>query len=277
MTTSLVESFVQISDLHIVPRGQKLMGQVDTAAHLRRAVQAVAALDHTPHHVLVTGDLVDRGGLDEYSHLRELLALLPCPVLLMPGNHDAVPRLRQAFPEHTYLHSTANEPDLAGFALFEATLGSRRLLALDTVVPGQPHGSLCTARLQWLRDRLASAPDVPTVVAMHHPPFATGIDHMDAMGLLEGTDALEALLVQHPQVERVLCGHLHRTITRRFGATVAMTAPSTAHQIALGLSPDSPPAFNFEPPGFYLHTVQAGQLVTHLHPVGDFGAEHRFQ
>lgn len=82
---------------------------------------------------------------------------------------------------------------------------------------------------------------------------------------------------KHPQVERILCGHLHRPITRHFGGPVARTAPSTAHQITLGLTPDSPPAFVFESPGFYVHTVQAGQLVTHLQPVGDFGAPQRFR
>lgn len=96
--------------------------------------------------------------------------------------------------------------------------------------------------------QLEAAPDTPTVVAMHHPPFTTGIRHMDDMGLREGADELEALIRQHPQVERILCGHLHRPITRRFGGTVAMTAPSPAHQITLDLTPDDTPSFIFEPP-----------------------------
>lgn len=278
MTTATTpECFVQLSDPHIVIKGRLLMGQVDTAAFLARAVAHVCALPARPSHVLITGDLVERGGLDEYAHLRELLAPLPCPVLLMPGNHDAVPHLRQAFADHGYLSSTPLEPALSGFALYAASLGSRRLLALDTVVPGKPHGSLCAARLGWLRAQLEAAPDTPTVVAMHHPPFTTGIRHMDGMGLREGADELEALMALHPQVERILCGHLHRPITRRFGGTVAMTAPSAAHQITLGLAPDSPPSFIFEPPGYYVHTVQDGQLVTHLQPVGDFGEAQLFR
>jgi hypothetical protein len=56
-----------------------------------------------------------------------------------------------------------------------------------------------------------------------------------------------------------------------------MTAPSAAHQITLGLAPDSPPSFIFEPPGYYVHTVQDGQLVTHLQPVGDFGEAQLFR
>lgn len=271
------ELFVQFSDPHIVAKGRLLMNEVDTASFFKRAVAQIVAMAPAPSHVLMTGDLVERGGLDEYAHLRELLAPLPCPVLLMPGNHDAVPHLRQAFSDHRYLDCSAHDPALAGFALYEASLGSRRLLALDTVVPGKPYGSLCAARLDWLRAQLQAAPDTPTVVAMHHPPFTTGIHHMDEMGLREGAGELEALIQQHPQVERILCGHLHRPITRRFGGTVAMTAPSPAHQITLDLTPDGPPSFIFEPPGFYIHTVQNGHLVTHLQPVGDFGALQLFR
>ncbi|HEX5738171.1 MAG TPA: phosphodiesterase [Hydrogenophaga sp.] len=276
-TTTAPEFFIQLSDPHIMAKGLRLVDSVDTAAFLERAIAQILAMTHAPSQVLITGDLVERGGLDEYAHLRELLAPLPCPVLLMPGNHDAVPKLREVFADHRYLSCTAHDPALADFALYEASLGSRRLLALDTVVPGKPFGSLCVARLGWLRSQLEAAPDTPTVVAMHHPPFATGIHHMDDMGLREGADELDALVAQHPQVERILCGHLHRPITRRFGGTVAMTAPSTAHQITLGLMPDSPPSFIFEPPGFYIHTVQTGHLVTHLQPVGDFGEPQLFR
>ncbi len=269
--------FIQLSDPHIVAKGRRLMDAVDTAAHLERAVAQINRLPAPPSHVLITGDLVERGGFDEYAHVRELLAPLPCPVLLLPGNHDSVPNLRQAFADHGHLRATAGEAALADFVLYAADLGSHRLLALDTVVAGQPHGTLCAARLDWLRTQLEAEPDRPTLVAMHHPPFRTGIRHMDDMGLREGADALERLIARHPQVERILCGHLHRPITRRFGHTVAMTAPSPAHQIALGLAVDSPAAFIFEPPGFYIHTVQDGHLVTHLQPIGDFGAAHAFR
>jgi len=271
------EFFVQLSDPHIVAKGRLLMDEVDTATFLTGAVAQIVAMEPAPSHVLITGDLVERGGLDEYAQLRELLAPLPCPVLLMPGNHDAVPQLREAFADHAYLSSAAHDPAVSGFALYEASLGSRRLLALDTVVPGKPYGSLCVARLAWLRTQLAAAPDTPTIVAMHHPPFTTGIRHMDDMGLREGADELEAIIAQHPQVERILCGHLHRPITRRFGGTVAMTAPSPAHQITLDLAPDGPPSYIFEPPAFYVHTVQAGHLVTHLQPLGGFGEPQPFR
>jgi Icc protein len=70
----------------------------------------------------------------------------------------------------------------------------------------------------------------------------------------------------------VICGHLHRPVVRRFGGTVAMTVPSTAHQIVLDLSEDGPPAYRREPPGYTLHTIVGGAVVSHGAEVGEYGA-----
>ncbi|GAB4115125.1 MAG: phosphodiesterase [Rubrivivax sp.] len=258
---------VQLSDTHLVAPGRRLDGLIDTPALLAQAVAAVAAL--RPAAVVLTGDLVEAGHPDEYAHLRALLAPLACPVWLMPGNHDDAAALRAAFPDHAEL--TGQGP-----VNWVREAAGLRLVAVDSTVPGRPHGALDAARLQWLDATLAAAPATPTLLAMHHPPFATGIGHMDAMGLLEGGPALEALLRRHPQVERVLCGHLHRPIVRRFGGTLALTVPSTAHQIALDLAPGGPAAWRMEPPGFAVHALQDGAVVTHFAASGDHGPVHRY-
>lgn len=139
-----------------------------------------------------------------------------------------------------------------------------RIIVLDTVVPMHSHGMLCSRRLNWLAERLAQAPQRPTIIAMHHPPFKTGIVHMDEIGLLAGADALEALVRRHANVEHIMAGHLHRTIFRRFGNTVVSTCPAPAHQVEFDLRPEGPSAFNFEPPGYHLHHWTGGRLVTHL-------------
>src|SRR6218665_114510 len=58
---------------------------------------------------------------------------------------------------------------------------------------------------------------------------------------------------QPPRVERLLCGHLPRSIQCRFGGTLASTCPSPAHQVALDLRADGPDCFVLEPPGYQLH------------------------
>lgn len=271
-------NLVQLSDPHLVSQGKRLMSRIDTATYLAQAIERVNQLAPRPSHVLITGDLVDKGERDEYQRLRDLLKPLQCPYFLMPGNHDSVVRLREAFSDHLYLQGdTHDDAATAAHVLYDLDLGSHRLLALDTTVPGEPFGTLCTARLNWLSKRLDAQPDKPTLIALHHPPFVTGIPFMDGMGLVQGAKELESIVSRHPQVERLLCGHLHRTILRRFGGTLAMTAPSTAHQIALGLLPQSDPAYIFEPPGFYLHAVlDDGSLVSHLQAIGNYGPSKRF-
>ncbi|NWG73499.1 MAG: phosphodiesterase [Rubrivivax sp.] len=261
---------VQLSDPHVVEPGRLLQGRIDTPALLAQSVAAVAALQPAPKAVVVTGDLVERASAAQYAHLRALLAPLPGPVWLIPGNHDDVAALRAAFPDHDEL-TPVGDPALAGHVLWAREVAGLRVVALDTVVPRAPHGTLCERRLAWLDSTLAAMPDRPTIVAMHHPPFVTGIAHMDAMGLREGVAGLEAVLRRHPQVERVICGHLHRNIVRRFGGTVAMTVPSTAHQIVLDLRADSPAAYRREPPGFAVHAWRDGALVSHVAVVGDHG------
>jgi Icc protein len=78
----------------------------------------------------------------------------------------------------------------------------------------------------WLDDHAAQHRGEPIVIAMHHPPFQTLIGHMDRIGLLEGAEALAEIVAAHPNVERVICGHLHRTIYVALRGTVASTAPA---------------------------------------------------
>jgi 3',5'-cyclic-AMP phosphodiesterase len=265
MTTFLV----QLSDLHIREPGRLAYGRLDTAPYLQCAVQSVLHLKQQPDAVVITGDLSDFGRAAEYAHLEELLMPLSMPVYLMPGNHDDRDQLRRSFPGHGYLGSE-------GFVQYTVKVGELRLLALDTCVPGQSHGTLCPQRLEWLETQLARCRGEPVVIAMHHPPFETLIGHMDEIGLLEGAEALEALIAKHPNVERVICGHLHRAIDVRFGGSIASTAPSPAHQVALDLAPDAPSAWMLEPPGFRVHAWTGKRLVTHLVPSGTFEGPYPF-
>lgn len=261
----------QLSDPHLrlaVPPH----GLVDTAALLRQCLAHVLAQETAPDLLLITGDLVDSGQETEYALLQAMLAPLPMPALLLPGNHDERHAMRRVFtgPAYAYLHQ---HPD---FLQYVYPWQDLRLVVLDTVVPGHPHGELCTQRLDWLAARL-DEDATPTVVVMHHPPFLTGLAEMDHdMGLQHGAAELEALIGRHPQVQAVWCGHLHRPIQTRFGGTVASTCPSTAHQIALDLRAGEPARFTLAPPGYQLHLWQSGRLVTHTVTVGAYPGPYDF-
>jgi 3',5'-cyclic AMP phosphodiesterase CpdA len=252
-----------ITDTHITSPGTLLMGIVDTASALERAVAALNRLDPSPDAVVLTGDLVESGASEEYDHLRALLAPLRMPIFAIPGNHDAREQMREAFIGDGYLPRE-------GFLDYAIEDYPLRIIALDTLVPGEGGGALGSERLRWLDRILAGAQERPTLVLMHHPPFLTGIRRMDQAGFANSAGFAE-IIGRHPQVERILCGHLHRPIETRFAGTVAGTAPSTAHQIVLDLRPEARLSFAFEPPGYQLHYWREGiGLATHTAAIGDW-------
>jgi len=261
----------QISDMHIKVEGKLAYGIVDTARMLKECVANIMRLKPLPDAVMVTGDLVDYCHELEYELLKELLAPLTMPLYLLAGNHDEREKLRKAFTGSRFDYLEQCDK----FLQYTADLGVLRLIVLDTVVPFEGCGRLCAERLKWLDERLSEDPR-PTVVAMHHPPFATGITYMDKIGL-EGAAELEEIISRHPHIERIVCGHLHRSIQCRFGNTIASTCPSTAHQVAMDLREDGPGCFVMEPPGYQLHLWRDGRLTTHTCVVGDYAGPYRFR
>lgn len=235
----------QLSDTHL--------SDDDTAPAraLRAAVSVLLALTHPPDGVVLTGDLTEHGRPTEYALLRRELQRLPMPVHPLPGNHDDVGALLAAFPEI----SAAN---------YAVTIGGVRLLCCDSTIRGQSGGTLSDP--DWLDATLAEEPRTPSVVAMHHPPYAVGVDWIDRMGHAR-PERLASVLSRHPQVVRVIAGHVHAGSVRGFAGTVAATCPSTYRQ--LHVDPGGRPALSDAAPGFALHLVDGMDAVTHFRPVGE--------
>ena len=105
----------------------------------------------------------------------------------MPGNHDERGALRAAFTDNVELGAGAS-------CDYAVDIGAIRLVALDTLVDGEPGGSLSPSQLAWLDASLAEQPDTPTIVAVHHPPFVTGITWMDEMGIRGKLSAVSSQL-----------------------------------------------------------------------------------
>jgi 3',5'-cyclic AMP phosphodiesterase CpdA len=255
----------QISDTHIVPPGQRLAGRLDSAERLAQAVRTIQALDLRPDCVLATGDLTDRGEPEAYAVLRHTLAALPMPVYAIPGNHDRREPMRQAFADCNWMPSKPGAP-----LCYRVHLQALTLIALDTLVEGEDYGQLGAGQLAWLDARLHEAAAQPVVIMLHHPPVASGIAAMDSMQLRD-SDRFGAIVSRHGNIERILCGHLHRSMHLRWQGSVVSVPSSTVEQVRLTFAPDAPLASIQEPPGLQLHYWIDGQgLVTHNVPIGEF-------
>jgi 3',5'-cyclic-AMP phosphodiesterase len=248
-------TIVQLSDPHM---GADWDG-LDPVATLSTTVAAVGELRPRPAAVLVSGDLAEHAADAEYERLGAVLAPLDAPVYVLPGNHDD----RAALRRHFDLPGTGDEP-----IQYAAEVGDLRLVVLDTKRNGADGGELGPERLQWLETTLRAEPDATTVLAMHHSPLVTGIQAMDAIGLPKADlEGLERVVQAHPQVQRLVGGHVHRAIAGELVGRAVLAAPSTYMQLALDFEAERL-VFSGDPPGFAVHLAIDGEVISHVKSVG---------
>ncbi len=124
----------QISDPHIKPPDQLAYRRVDTALALERCVTASNGFRPRPDLVVISGDLADTPTVEEYEHLKCLLASLELPFVSIPGNHDSREMMRAALPQ---AYATSSGP-----LNQRVELGELDLMLLDSAVHGKAHGEL---------------------------------------------------------------------------------------------------------------------------------------
>ena len=238
----------QLTDLHVGDHG--------SAEALERAVGAMLDVRPALDALLVTGDLTEHAADEEYAAVRDALARVPCPVHVLPGNHDARAPLRRHF-------GLPGEPDAP--VHYAAEAGDVRLLVCDTTRPGHPDGRLNADQLAWLDGELEAHARTPAILALHHTPLTTGIAAMDALALDAGDRrALGAVLARHDQVLAVVGGHVHRSAVTTLGGRLVFACPSAYRQLRLDLATTAELAMNDEPAGAALHVVAGGELTSHL-------------
>ena len=259
----------QLSDPHVCAPGLLYKGVADSNRLLSDAIRHLQQLDRQPDLVLITGDLTDVGRPQEYSMFRELIGALALPHLLMPGNHDHRENFRQAFAEVDYLPKQG----ALHFCIDDHPI---RIVALDSCQPGKHHGFVDDEGLRWLDQTLSQNRHKPTLVAIHHPPFKSGINYIDDYRLFDA-QPLEAIIRSYDNIEAVVCGHVHRAIFRRWAGTVVAACPSTCTEIALRLNPAATGASFMGPTACLLHLWEPTTgMVSHLSHIGRYPGPYSF-
>ncbi|PJF11281.1 metallophosphoesterase [Pseudorhodobacter sp. MZDSW-24AT] len=257
-----------LSDLHISAGAPETAPvRLDAPQMAARVVADLLALPQAPDAVLITGDVADGGSDADYALVRDILAPLPMPVFVVPGNHDKRGPMRAAF-DSTIPYAA---PDTLHF---EAEVAGAHLLGLDSLIPGRVEGALDTAQLDWLEARLAVVQG-PVFLLLHHPPFPTGNAHWDASALRQGGARLAALLEAHRTPLRLLCGHVHQAFHSQWAGHYAAVGGSPAFQYGFGFDGTEEPPLSDGPYAYWLHHRRAdGSFGVHprqvsLPPRGD--------
>ena len=243
----------QLTDPHLRDDGADPFH--DPAEALLHAFAQIAAMDVRPDAIVLTGDIIDRSAKG-YAHALPLLRRAPVPLWPMPGNHDDPTGFRMAFDGWAEF--------APGHLSYTARIDKLQLIALDSTLPNGCPG-LDRSRLDWLAGVLGNS-QKRSLLALHHPPFATGAPHLDKPGF-RNADALSRL-IQGSGVCRVIAGHSHRAMQTIWAGCVSSTAPAIGHGLSLSLSGAERhkpvrmvPAFDLhaaDPQGFVSHQITLG-------------------
>lgn len=244
---------VQISDLHLVPPGQRLHG-LDPEERLLRAVAAVNRHHSDAEFCIITGDLADAGEPEAYRTLKRHLQLLEMPVHLMIGNHDNRRNFVAEFPDAAR--------DQAGFVQNAFKQDDNAFILLDTVCQGASWGEFCEARAAWLSDQLARLEGMAIHIFMHHPPFDIGFPRLDDIRIRD-TGPFDRSLGGPGGIRQLFFGHVHRPVTGSCRGISFSAIPGLNHQVKLDLLGQDRIRYCHEPPMIGVILVGREQTVLH--------------
>lgn len=233
---------IHLSDLHI--------GAADTREALLRLTRVLWQVhDESPASeppwLLITGDLLDRGGDHETQMAHQWLQELPpLPLLLCPGNHDYgnwlytsrrhAEQFRKSFARYLLGDGADIQGPLPLVPVFPVThrVGNWLLIGLDSTAEELrgfdalgAEGHLGTTQLESLQ-RLIDEPELASLsrlIYLHHHPFAS-LHYLHRL-----KDAEAFLDIIRDRVSILLFGHHHggldfSTESQKYGIPLALDA-----------------------------------------------------
>jgi 3',5'-cyclic AMP phosphodiesterase CpdA len=229
---------------------------LEPAVRLKSCLADVKQHQKNLQFCVITGDLTDRGDMDSYLVLRELLSTLSIPCYLILGNHDHRSTFLQAFPEYI--------TDDKGFVQYSITTANGLLLFLDTLDEGHESGLYCQNRCQWLAEQLHHAQNQAVYIFMHHPPFAIGIPSLDPMGLAKANDFAK-VLDGYSNIKHLFFGHVHRPLSGCWRNISFSALPGTNHQVATDFKTQTPMPYSHGPAAYGFIHLESDRHMIHLH------------
>ncbi len=207
----------QITDTHLFAEVESKVFGVTTHNSLQTVIEKLSALQPQPDILLLTGDLSQDETSQSYEFLASFIAPLNISAYWLPGNHDNLPIMEQVL----------QQPPINATKSFQT--GGWNFLLLSSLVPGCVYGEISKQSLDWLKLQLEQITNLPTLVALHHPPCLIDSEWMDNINLRNYEEFL-AVVDRYPQVKLVLFGHIHQEFDTQRQGVRYLGSPSTCVQ-----------------------------------------------
>jgi len=135
-------------------------------------VRLQAAIDHTnayfkhASYCVISGDMVNRGTIDDYKALYRNLGNLKIPFLPMIVNHNDRSIFRSVLP--------LRDGCMRNVIQYSVSALGCLFVCLDTQKSGTDGGEFCIERSAWLRSILNNGGESKVYLFMRHPPMELG-------------------------------------------------------------------------------------------------------
>ena len=248
----------QLTDIHIGPETDPICA--GNMERLKACINRIMQMKRKPDLLLLTGDLTEYGDDESLGLVLDNTRKLGIPIRVALGNHDVMGKSAAALRQKWRL-------PIDWFSQTESS-HSLRVVVADTGMTGLHGGAFSDKDVETLLEQLANHPDVPTLLAVHHPPCRIGIDWMDPKSHEPWLSRLENTIQSSPQLIGIVCGHVHvsaHTVVSGIRVSVSpAVAPQSRVELAL-IEPDNPDGrilIERSPPGFSLHHFVHGNWTT---------------
>ncbi|MET8423103.1 metallophosphoesterase [Nocardia sp. NPDC004860] len=228
MNPANILTLVQLTDTHLRPNGERVLGAVDTHAVLLHVLDKLRTGGRRIDALILSGDLADTGAPEAYRRLRAAVepvaAELGAQVLYVMGNHDE----RAAFGVELLGHEPGSAAATAPYDQVLEVAGLR-VIGLDSTTPGQHHGHLEDNQLDWLAAQLREPAPLGSLLVLHHPPLPSAVPAAEFLKL-RNADRLAEVLTG-TDVRMILCGHNHMTAASALAGIPVWVGPALAYRI----------------------------------------------
>lgn len=220
---------IQISDLHI-PEDSKPRLNIRIREQFELLLENLKK--ETFDQLVISGDLAYKVGRpDIYEYIKEQLRVIQQPITYMPGNHDNIAMMREAFSIRSIDQN---------FIFFSEFADYDEILYLDTSA-----GSLSDSQITWLKQKMDEIAQ-RLIIICHYPILYSSVIYMDNNHFLRNRTDIQTLLETYNGQVHIFCGHYHsHSITSEKNITQYL-CPSNYYTIAA------------DSPVFQIEKVQTG-------------------